>query len=156
MKRSTTPILIAACVALAAALVPAVRAHCQIPCGIFDDHLRFHLMEEHIHTIEKSMQQVTAAGSAIDNQAVRWILNKEDHADAFAEIVTAYFLAQRVKPEESDRAAYARKLELLHALLVDAMKAKQSTDAAVVARLRTNLAAFRIAYEGPAPTTPAP
>ena len=28
------------------------KAHCQIPCGIYDDQLRIELMEEHAGTIK--------------------------------------------------------------------------------------------------------
>ena len=33
----------------------ASRAHCQIPCGIYDDHARVHAMLEDVTTIEKSL-----------------------------------------------------------------------------------------------------
>ena len=33
-------------------------AHCQIPCGIYDDKMRFTMMAEHVTTIEKSMNQM--------------------------------------------------------------------------------------------------
>jgi len=30
-------------------------AHCQIPCGIYDDELRFEALEEDVATIKKSI-----------------------------------------------------------------------------------------------------
>ena len=33
-------------------------AHCEIPCGIYDDHARVHMIEENITTIEKSMKSI--------------------------------------------------------------------------------------------------
>ena len=36
-----------------------VYSHCQIPCGIYDDDMRFKMMEEHITTIEKSMKLIS-------------------------------------------------------------------------------------------------
>ena len=51
------------------AATATVRAHCQIPCGIYDDQTRIHLMEEHVATIEKSMKQIEAAAN--QNQTVR-------------------------------------------------------------------------------------
>jgi len=59
-------------------------AHCQIPCGIYDDDVRFTLMLENVTTIEKSMTQITALGKVAapdGNQIVRWVDNKEAHAD---------------------------------------------------------------------------
>ena len=69
----------------------AALAHCQIPCGIYDDDARFTLMREHVATIEKSIKQITALGGEEKknwNQLVRWVDNKEHHADELSEIVT--------------------------------------------------------------------
>jgi len=133
-----------------------VLAHCQIPCGIYDDAMRFTMLEEHITTIEKSMNQVVALAenpSENANQLVRWVVNKENHADYFAEIVTQYFLQQRIKPVEPgngpEREAYIEKVTLCHQMLVATMKAKQTTDLQYVAQLRSLVAAFRRAYFTP-------
>ncbi len=138
-----------------AAAAPA-GAHCQIPCGIYDDELRVQLIEEHITTVEKSMSQIIALGAAesVDyNQLVRWVGNKETHAQEIQDIVTAYFMAQRIKPptDHSDETAmneYLHKLALLHAIQIHAMKAKQSTDLGQVESLRKLVAKFRVAYFG--------
>jgi nickel superoxide dismutase len=130
-------------------------SHCQIPCGIYDDELRVQLIEEHIGTIEKSMKQVQALSresSTNWNQIVRWISNKEHHAQEIQDIVTAYFMAQRIKaPTDGDEAAkkaYVARLTLLHKIQVQAMKAKQGTDLETVAKLRLLVAEFRTAYFG--------
>ena len=96
-----------------------VYGHCQIPCGIFDDETRIELMKEHVVTIEKSINELNKNPN--DNQKVRWILNKENHADELSDIVTYYFMAQRVK-ESSD--SYQEKLNSLHKILVLSMKLK--------------------------------
>ena len=133
-----------------------VAAHCQIPCGIYDDGMRFTMLKEHITTIEKSMNEITelsADPSANANQLIRWVMNKEDHADAFAEIVTAYFLQQRVKPTEARSGEewdqYTLKLRLCHEMLVTSMKAKQTTDLQNVEKLRTLVDEFMHAYFTP-------
>ena len=126
-----------------AATTATVRAHCQIPCGIYDDQMRIHLMEEHVATIEKSMKQIEAAAN--QNQTVRWILNKDKHADELAEIVTYYFMAQRIKPGSE---GYAVKLGQLHEILVYSMKAKQTTDLAHVEKLKTLIHDFAHGYLG--------
>ena len=130
-----------------------VGAHCQIPCGIFDDELRVQLIEEDITTIEKSMNQVVALGKAtpVDyNQLVRWVTNKEDHAEQFQHIVWQYFLTQRVKPVDKEQAEeykeYLEKLEVLHHMLVYAMKSKQTTELANVEKLRMLLTDFHMLY----------
>ena len=39
-------------------IIPVMLSgHCQIPCGIYDDEVRFKLMREHVETIEKSIDR---------------------------------------------------------------------------------------------------
>ena len=141
--------------AMLAAAAPAA-AHCQIPCGIFHDELRVQLIEEHITTIEKSMKkiaEISASETPDHNQLVRWVVNKEQHAQEIQDIVSAYFLAQRIKPpknhdDEKETKEYLHKLALLHHLQIHAMKAKQSTDLGQIESLRKMTAKFRKAYFG--------
>lgn len=146
------------CLALALCLLAAPRAaqaHCQIPCGIYDDDVRFQLMEEHVATIEKSMQQIVEIGTAGEknwNQLVRWVENKDEHADALAQIITEYFLQQRIKPFDGGDAAaqekYLAELTQCHEILVHAMKAKQTTDLTHVEALRGLIHEFAHSYLG--------
>jgi nickel superoxide dismutase len=144
-----------AVLALIAYTAPAA-AHCQIPCGIYDDELRVQLIEEHIGTVEKSMKKIVEIAAQDDedyNQMVRWVGNKETHAQEIQDIVTAYFMAQRIKPpkDHSDEDAvkvYLHKLALLHAIQIHAMKAKQSTNLEEIESLRNLTAKFRTAYFG--------
>ena len=143
--------------ALIATAVPA-SAHCQIPCGIYDDELRVQLIEEHIGTVEKSMKKIAEISGAekVDyNQLVRWVSNKEAHATEIQDIVTAYFMAQRIKPpkdhgDEKLVNEYLHKLALLHAIQIHAMKAKQGTNLGEIETLRTLTGKFREAYFGEA------
>ena len=128
-------------------------SHCQVPCGIYGDDARFSAIAEHITTIEKSMKQIeelTNQEPVNANQIVRWVNNKEKHADEISEIVTYYFMAQRVKlPTAGDTKAhneYVKKLTLLHEMLVYAMKTKQTTDLANVEKLKVTLEKFHQAY----------
>ncbi len=134
----------------------SVFAHCQVPCGIYDDKAELNAIAQHITTIEKAMTQIEALGKEGDknyNQIVRWVNNKETHATRIQESVQTYFLAQRVKPvSEDDAAAHAKYLEelrLLHGLIVEAMKTKQTTDLVHVANIREFLSEFRALYLGP-------
>lgn len=160
-KRVGTPIVVGIVIpATVLALTLTMSGHCQIPCGIYDDEARFSALQEHATTIEKSMKQIEllapdAGGSA--NQLTRWVQNKEAHADKFAEIVTVYFLQQRIKPVHGPGTpgwdAYVKKLALCHQMLVTAMKAKQTTGLEHVQHLRQLLGEFRKAY---LPATPKP
>jgi nickel superoxide dismutase len=131
-------------------------AHCQIPCGIYDDELRVQLIEEHIGTVEKSMKKIIELSAEDDedyNQIVRWVNNKEAHATEIQDIVTAYFMAQRIKPavdhdDEKAMNEYIHKLAILHAIQIHAMKAKQGTDLEEIEKLRKMTTMFREAYFG--------
>jgi len=132
-------------------LFPAanVFSHCEIPCGIYDDAARIKLIAEHITTIENSMKQISAIEkqkSLNHNQLVRWISNKEKHADEIQTIVSQYFMTQRIKPDSKD---YLGKLKLLHQMLIYAMKCKQTIDIENAEKLRVLLADFQKAYLNP-------
>jgi nickel superoxide dismutase len=128
---------------------PRAEAHCQLPCGVFDAAARFTAMLEDATTIAKAMSVITDEKSAT-NQVVRSVNVKDEHADKIAETVSYYFLAQRVKPAAADdvagAAAYQQKLATAHAILMAAMKCKQTTDAANVETLRAAITAFQHAY----------
>jgi nickel superoxide dismutase len=132
-------------------------SHCQIPCGIYDDEARFDMIAEHITTVEKSMKLIetlSAQQKPNMNQVIRWVNNKEKHADEISHIVTYYFMAQRVKlPAKGNTKAYneyVKKLTLLHEMLIYAMKAKQTTDLDNVEKLRSLLDEFHKVYFGKA------
>ena len=143
---------VAGCLMLVGAAMVAL-AHCQIPCGIYGDSTRFTTMREHVTTIEKSMKQIVELGTGAEpnrNQLVRWVSNKETHADALSDIVTAYFMAQRIKPvAEAKKEAYAKyvkEITLLHQMLVASMKAKQTTDRDHCTTLLTLIDQFETSY----------
>ena len=130
-----------------------LSAHCQIPCGIFDDETQFTLMFQDVATIEKSMNQINTLSKDKEpnyNQLVRWIDNKEEHAGKLSDSITYYFMAQRVKPvtdpNSKDYSKYIRELALLHQMLVISMKTKQSTDTALCSQLRDLIDDFKKLY----------
>lgn len=123
-----------------------VLSHCEIPCGIYGDKTRIDLLYEDIATVEKSMNQIMKLEkeSSINyNQLVRWIGNKEDHANKIQHVVTQYFMTQRVKPSAKN---YVDQLTSLHQLMVHAMKAKQTTDHAHCTAMRAMVDKFAAAY----------
>jgi len=126
------------------------QAHCEIPCGIFDDHMRIHMIEEHITTIYKSMASIQALYREKDsaqtlNQTVRWIDLKEKQATKIQEIMSQYFLAQRITPGMG-QAVYTNLLKKAHRLIVLAMKTKQTVNAGIIKDLRKTLKSFEKAY----------
>ena len=111
---------IALCLAFASlTLTTGALAHCEIPCGIYGDEARFAAIQENITTIEKSMVKIEELSDDLKNinQLTRWVNNKEHHADDIRQIVTQYFMTQRIKlPDENDAGAVLDD-ELFHAAL---------------------------------------
>lgn len=86
------------------------------------------------------------------NQLNRWITVKDETATNIQRVVSDYFLTQRVKAVpagEEGHAAYVSQLENMHAILVAAMKCKQTVEL-------SNVDALDAAIEAVAPLyTPA-
>ncbi len=127
-------------------------SHCEIPCGIYGDQTRITLLLEDISTVEKSMQQINKLQGSTPlnyNQVVRWVNNKEEHANKIQHIATQYFMTQRIKPkaEGTDgHAKYLKQLTSMHSLMIHAMKAKQTTDVAHCEHMRRIIEEFAKAY----------
>mmetsp|Transcript_58305 Transcript_58305/g.125277 ORF Transcript_58305/g.125277 Transcript_58305/m.125277 type:complete len:156 (+) Transcript_58305:92-559(+) len=135
-----------------AAALPAAssRFHCQVPCGIFTDDLRVKMMLEDASTIRKAVVQSTdlhKAGSLQDmHQLSRWITTKEEHAAKIMTTIGDYFMAQKVKKDLLTKEEYLETLACLHAVMVAAMKTKQSSELAAVDNLDAALAAMEPLY----------
>ena len=129
-----------------------IAAHCEVPCGIYEDSLRVKLIREHITTIEKAMKKIKELSSAKEinyNQIVRWVNNKEEHAEKIQEIVSQYFVHQRVKIKaETDEgfAQYQKQLTQLHHISVYAMKCKQSLDLENIKKINAAVDGFEKVY----------
>ena len=124
-----------------------LHAHCQIPCGVYDDTMRIKMIEEHILTVIKSMNYIeeNQFNPKNQNQVTRWIVNKEEHAQQIQEIVSKYFLTQRIKLKDNSKKnkdLYHSQLEALHNIMLDAMKCKQTTDTKYTTSLLENLNKF--------------
>lgn len=112
-------------------LPQSLQAHCQVPCGIYDDHARVKAMLEDAATVEKAVSMLAELAGKDDaqsyNQIVRWVSNKESHAQLIISTISDYFLTQRVNSSQDD---YVERLKKHHAVIVAAMKAKQNADLA--------------------------
>ncbi|MFT7670028.1 MAG: nickel superoxide dismutase [Planctomycetota bacterium] len=115
--------------------------------------MRIDMLMEDAATIEKGMSmiaQLEKEGAGNSNQMVRWIMNKDQHAAAIQETVASYWLAQRIKTPKEDnaeaRAKYLGQLVHMHGITVAAMKCKQTTDTANVAKLRALALEFSGTY----------
>jgi nickel superoxide dismutase len=131
------------------AFAPKADAHCQVPCGIYDDNTVINSMHTDWETIQKASAQIIELSkdpAKNAHQLTRWIMNKETHAQALQDKVLNYFLAQRLKPDAADKDAYIAKLTLCHKIIVTAMKCKQSTDKAHVDTLHNLMHDFEGAF----------
>ena len=128
-------------------LPQSAHAHCQIPCGIYDDHARVKSMFEDAATIEKSIKSIAKLTGRSDAQSktqlVRWVINKQKHAQNIISTISDYFLTQRVKPKQKD---YVERLIKHHAVIIAAMKAKQNVDVKYAKKLKESIEALAAYY----------
>lgn len=129
-------------------------AHCQVPCGIYDDAARIKFLKEDATTIAKAITSITDLAGKNDaqsfNQGARWVTTKEDHASHIITVVSEYFLTQKVKPAAEGSDGYDKYLKSLadhHAVMVAAMKTKQQADLAAVTALEKAIDALAKHYE---------
>ena len=105
-------------------------AHCQVPCGIYNDALRIVQIKEDFKTIRKAMNQINQLSIKTNplssNQLNRWVITKEQHATNIQKTVSEYFLTQRIKADKSQK--YIDQTTTLHQLLVSGMKCKQTVN----------------------------
>ena len=112
----------------------SLLAHCQVPCGIYNDAARIIQIQEDFSTIQKAMTKIKELSQQQDatsmNQLTRWIMTKDDHASKIQKVVSDYFLTQRIKAktEGSEFDTYVKQTTTLHQILVSAMKCKQTID----------------------------
>lgn len=146
---------------MAAALIPLVfsvsntaEAHCQVPCGIYDDAARFTALREDVTTIEKATNEIAKLAGKTDaqsaNQLVRWVTTKEEHATRIIEVISTYFLTQKIKPVTADDKAYTgyiQKLNTAHLVMRAAMKAKQTVSPDSIKGLSDAISAFEKAMK---------
>mmetsp|Transcript_57720 Transcript_57720/g.126377 ORF Transcript_57720/g.126377 Transcript_57720/m.126377 type:complete len:175 (+) Transcript_57720:54-578(+) len=128
-----------------------VQCHCQVPCGIFHDDGRIAAILEDAMTIRKAVvqcQELSKSGKLQDtHQLIRWINTKEEHASKLMNTIAEYFLAQKVKKEQLTEHDYLQVLALHHAVMVAAMKTKQSSEIGPVDALDKAIQALRPVYE---------
>jgi nickel superoxide dismutase len=148
MNRFFIGLSLSACLLLGS--LSYASAHCQVPCGIYDDHARVHSMMEDVTTIEKAVAQISDLAGKHDaqsqNQLIRWVQTKEDHASKIITVTAEYFLTQKIKGALVTDKDYINRLVTCHRLMRAAMTAKQTVDAKVVSDLRKAVEALGVLY----------
>jgi nickel superoxide dismutase len=140
-----------------AKVTKAPAPHCEVPCGIYADQMRFEQMLEDTKTIAKAINSINEFADGLGgdpptgkgiNQAMRWVTTKETHATKTQHIISQYFLTQRIK---ADNKEYVGQLATAHKVLVAAMKCKQDANPATAEALKKSIYDFYRAYEGKEP-----
>jgi len=141
--------LLIVAVMIGATLVPMsfLAAHCEVPCGIYDDGARFAEMREDQATIAKAIAAIHELSEEhnpnVINQMVRWVNTKETHATNVQHTIAQYFMTQKIKADGDN---YVEKLTAAHGVMVAAMKCKQSAEPAMAEALHEAIHAFQKAY----------
>ena len=131
-------------------------AHCEVPCGVYGDQRRFEEMLEDQTTIAKAFSSMAELGQQLEegpdpqvvNQLVRWVSTKGQHATNTQHIIAQYFMTQRIKPGSD---GYTEKLKAAHAVMVAAMKCKQTAAVKSAGVLKKAIFDLYRAYEGKEP-----
>ena len=134
---------------IAVLTLKSLFGHCQVPCGVYTDSVRFEQMLEDHTTIEKASQKIIELSNKEDalsvQQLSRWVTTKEAHASQIQKVISEYFLIQRIKPTAED---YVKQLKEAHAIMVAAMKCKQNLKEKYPENLKNSILAFRKTYQG--------
>lgn len=109
-----------------------LQAHCQMPCGIYHDDMVYDQIDQYAETMYKAMSEINSSkfqDPKERNQFVRWVLQKDIQSDEAAQLITVYFLQQKIKPGEEDT---VKKITLAHKLLFLIVQIKQNVDVKIV------------------------
>lgn len=106
----------------------SLTAHCQMPCGIYHDEMVFNQIDQYIETMYKGITELKNSkfSNPLErNNFMRWVILKETASNEMANLITEYFLQQKIKPGEPDT---AKRLVSAHKMLFELTAIKQNVD----------------------------
>lgn len=115
--------LAAACV-----ITKPLLSHCQMPCGIYHDDMVYDQVDQYVETMAKGISILTDSKFSTvrdKNEFIRWVYLKEIESDKIANLITTYFLQQKIKPGEEDT---SKRVLSAHRLLFYLVAIKQFAD----------------------------
>ncbi|PJD97590.1 MAG: hypothetical protein CK425_02885 [Parachlamydia sp.] len=121
-------------------------SHCQMPCGVYHDNMVYDQIDQYVETMVKGMTVLSdnKFTSLHDkNEFVRWIITKENESNKTAELITTYFLQQKIKPDEEDT---VKKVVMAHRLLFDIVGIKQNIDIKMVKNFQEVWDKFKLLF----------
>lgn len=108
--------------------VGSLIAHCQMPCGIYHDEMVFNQIDQYIETMYKGITELKNSKFSTPferNNFIRWVMLKDKASDEIANLITEYFLQQKIKPNEPDT---VKRLVGAHNMLFELVAIKQNVD----------------------------
>lgn len=111
-----------------ASLQGTLSAHCQMPCGIYHDEMVYDEIDQYVETMYKAMGVLNDNHFETvreHNEFTRWVMQKEKESNDIADLITTFFLQQKIKPDEEDT---SKRLATAHKMLFYLMQIKQNTD----------------------------
>ncbi len=120
--------------------------HCQMPCGIYHDAMVFDQIDQYVETMVKAMHElnhVNTRNVKDHNTFVRWVMEKEKASNDMAHLMNAYFLQQKIKPDEPDT---VKRLTSAHKLLFLMVAIKQNVDVKIVDEFSDEWDKFKLMF----------
>lgn len=123
-----------------------LQAHCQMPCGIYHDDMVYDQIDQFVETAYKGiaiMNQNKGVTPKDKNEFIRWVIQKEKCCDETADLITTYFLQQKIKPDEPET---IKRLTLAHKLLFGIVAIKQNSDLDFVRSFNNDWEQFKLMF----------
>lgn len=124
----------------------SLSAHCQMPCGIYHDDMVFDQIDQYIETMYKCISVLNEnkfANVRDKNEFIRWVCQKEKASDEAANIITTFFLQQKIKPGEDDT---VKRITSAHKLLFLLVTIKQNVDLKFVEEFANEWEKFKLMF----------
>lgn len=123
-----------------------LTAHCQMPCGIYHDDMVYDQIDQFVETVYKGISVMNESKFATvkdRNEFARWVGEKESSCCETANLITVYFLQQKIKPGEDDT---IKRLTSAHKLLFLLVAIKQNPDLEYVKQFNEEWEKFKLMF----------
>lgn len=121
-------------------------AHCQMPCGIYHDDMVYDQIDQFVETAYKGISVMNESKFNTvkeKNEFVRWVIQKEKCCNEATDLITAYFLQQKIKPDEPDT---MKRLQSAHKMLFLIVAIKQNTELDFVKQFNEEWEKFKLMF----------
>lgn len=123
-----------------------LNAHCQMPCGIYHDDMVYDQIDQFVETVYKGisiMNENKFITVKDKNEFVRWVVQKEKCCNEATDLITTYFLQQKIKPGEADT---TQRIVVAHKLLFYIVAIKQNTELEFVKQFNEEWERFKVMF----------